>query len=369
FGSRKSEVQILSPRLAQTCYRIMEPDSTVLVTGATGFIGTWLVKALVDRGQTVRALSRRTNPKPPPGFDGPAGGPLGHPRVELVQGDIRHPEALVRAAEGCRYVFHVAGYAKNWAARRETFFELNVVGMHNVLDAAVAAGAQRIVWTSSIVTLGPTRPGEVGNEAMPRISDRCFTAYEASKLQAEREALRRAEEGLPLVVVNPTRVFGPGHFTEGNALTQLIDAYDRDRMPVLLNRGVNVGNYVLVDDVVQGHLLAMEKGRIGQRYILGGDNATLGEFFQTIDRVSGRRHRQIPLWRFGPLLYAWLQEKRAEWFGVYPRITPGWIRTFLADWMYTSQKAQQELGYQPTPLEEGIRQTYAWLLGLRREQR
>jgi len=169
-----------------------------------------------------------------------------------------------------------------------------------------------------------------------------------------------------VVIVNPTRVYGPGHLTEGNAMSILIDDYDRGREPVLLNRGVNVGNYVLVDDVVQGHLLAMERGRVGERYILGGENASLREVFRTIDRVSGRRHFQLPLLGVGPMVYAYFLQKRAEWFGVYPRITPGWVRTFIVDWAYSCDKARHELGYDPTPLEPGIRMTYEWLLRLRK---
>ena len=224
------------------------------------------------------------------------------------------------------------------------------------------------MWTSSIVTFGPTRPGEVGDENMPRITQRYFTEYEATKVAAEREVLALAAEGFPVVIVNPTRVYGPGHLTEGNALSRLIDDYDRGRVPVLLNRGVNVGNYVLVDDVVAGHLLAMERGRPGERYILGGENVSLKEFFRTIDRVSGKRHLQLPILGFSPLVFAWLQQKRAEWFGVYPRITPGWVKTFLVDWAFSSEKAERELGYVRTPLEQGIRVTYEWLLRTRKER-
>ena len=172
--------------------------------------------------------------------------------------------------------------------------------MRNVFDASRAAAVKRIVWTSTIVTLGPTRPNEIGDERMPRITDKCFTTYEASKVEAEQEAVRYAQGGLPLVIVNPTRVYGPGHMTEANTLAQLIDSYDRGRMTVLINCGVNVGNYVLVDDVVTGHILAMQKGRVGQRYILGGENASLKEFFSTIDRVSNKRHIHIPLLKYGP---------------------------------------------------------------------
>lgn len=345
----------------------MDDREKVFVTGASGFIGTRLVQALVERGQRVRTLSRRDRIDPPPGFSRNQAGLLEQELVETVRGDIEDPDSLQRGMEGCSRVFHLAAHAKNWASDARTFYRLNVEGMQNVFDAARRQGVTRVVWTSSIVTFGPTPPGVVGDETMPRITPACLTEYEETKVIAEQEALRRAAEGFPIVIVNPTRVYGPGHLTEGNALARLIDDYDRGRMPVLLNRGVNVGNYVLVDDVVQGHLLAMERGRSGERYILGGENASLQEFFRTIDRVSGKTHFQIPLPHIAPLLFAWLQKKRAEWFGVYPTITPGWIKTFLADWTYRSDKAVRELGYRPTPLEDGIRITYQWLQRVRQE--
>ena len=346
----------------------MDGSEKVFVTGATGFIGTRLVQALVERGRRVRALSRRDHVDPPPGFGRGRPGPLEHELVEIVRGDITDRDSLLRGMEGCERVFHLAAYAKNWARDPRTFYRMNVEGMQNVFDAARQHNVTRVVWTSSIVTFGPTPPGVVGDETMPRVTPKYLTEYEQTKAIAEQEALRRAAEGFPVVIVNPTRVYGPGHLTEGNSLARLIDDYDRGRVPVLLNRGVNVGNYVLVDDVVQGHLLAMERGRIGQRYILGGENATLKEFFRTIDRVSGKTHFQIPLLHVTPLAFAWLQKKRAEWFGVYPAITPGWIRTFLVDWAYRSDKAIRELGYGPTRLEDGVRITYQWLQRVQQEQ-
>lgn len=346
----------------------MENVSKCFVTGATGFIGTRLVQALVERGHAVRALTRRDNPEPPPGLFSEGQDPLKHPLVELVRGDITDADSIRRGMEGCSHVFHLAAYAKNWAPDPATFHQMNVAGMRHVFDAAREHGVERVVWTSTIVTLGPTRPGEVGDEDMPRITDACYTEYEQSKVEAEKVAAQYVDEGLPVVIVNPARVYGPGHLTEGNALAQLIDQYDRGLVPILLNRGMNVANYVLVDDVVQGHLLAMEKGRIGERYILGGENASLKEFFRTIDRVSGKRHFQIPILYFWPLAFAWLQKKRAEWFGVYPVITPGWIRTFVVDWAYRTDKAERELGYRPTPLEDGIRMTYQWLQRIRSQR-
>ena len=342
----------------------VEAVDRIFVTGATGFIGTRLVQALIDRGHPIRALSRRPNPQPPPGFD-VRNNPFEHELVELVRGDITDADSLVAGMEGCSHVFHLAAYAKNWAPDRQTYFEMNVQAVRNVFDAARRHDVGRVVWTSTMLTFGPTPPGVVGDEEMPRITDRYYTEYEETKTIAEKEALKAAREGFPVVIVNPGRVFGPGQLTEGNSVATLIDDYDRGKVPVLLNRGVNVGNYVLVDDVVEGHIRAMEKGRIGQRYLLCGENVSLKEFFRAIDRVSGRRHFQVPLLKFAPLVFAHLQKKRAEWFHVYPQITPGWVKTFLVDWAYSSEKAKRELGYEFTPLEDGIRATYEWLQRLR----
>ncbi len=342
----------------------MTTGETILVTGATGFIGSLLVRKLVAQGATVRALTRRGPGKAPPGFDetnGDNGGDEGAGRIEWVAGDILDGDSIVRAAQGCQKIFHLAAYAKNWAPRREMFVEYNVGGLKNVLQAAREARVERMVWTSTIVTFGTTRRDETADESRPRPSPVCLTDYEASKVEAEAVAFDAVRDGTPLVIVNPGRVYGPGHLTEGNSLAQLIDEYDRGKFPILLNAGVNVGNYVLVDDVVDGHLLAMERGRIGERYILGGENATLKQFLRTIDSVTGRRHFQIPIFRPGALAFSYFHLKRAEWFGVYPKITPGWVRTFLADWGFSSAKAERELGYRPTPLSEGMERTMRWL--------
>jgi nucleoside-diphosphate-sugar epimerase len=327
----------------------------VFVTGGTGFIGGRLIERLAERGFAVRALSRRDAPWQRDG-------------VELVRGDILDVDSLRRGMAGCDRVFHLAAYAKNWAPDRQTFFLGNVQGMRNVFAVAKELGVRRVVWTSTCVTLGPTPPGVIGDENMPRITDRYYTEYEETKAIAEKEALQMAGDGFPVVIVNPTRVYGPGNLTEGNSATRLIEDYDRGRLPFLLNRGRNVGNWVLVDDVVEGHLLAMERGRIGQRYLLGGENASLRDFFRQVDRATGRRHFQLPLFTATPLVFAWILQKRAEWFGVHPAITPGWVRTFAADWVYSTAKAQQELGYRPTPLAEGIEITCRWLERARKER-
>jgi len=329
----------------------MKP-TTIFVTGATGFIGTKLVNELVRLGHTVHALTRAASNR-----DG-----LNHDRIKLVQGDIMNRESLIAGMKDCTHVFHLAAYAKNWARDPKYFFDHNVIGMQNVFDAVKQVDIQRIVWTSTIVTFGPTAPGVVGDETMPRITSKYYTEYEETKVTAEKEALKMAADGFPVVIVNPTRVYGPGKLTEGNSVSLMIDQYDRGLVPILLNRGINIGNYALVDDLVRGHILAMEKGRIGERYIIGGENASLKHFFELVDEICGKKHFQINLPPKVGLAYGGIQKFTAEKFGIYPQITTGWVETFLQDWAYSSAKAERELGYTFTPLKDGIRLTYEWIL-------
>lgn len=342
--------------------------ATVFVTGASGFIGARLVWELVQRGNIVHALTHCAKLEPPPGFLPQDRPDFNHPNIRQFHGDINDYECLRGAMEGCSQVYHLAGYAKNWSRDSHAYLKTNVSGLCRVCDAAKQLHVDRMVWTSTMLTFGPTQPGVIGDEATVRpIPVRCFTEYEFSKMGAESYATQYASEGLPLVIVNPTRVFGPGHLNESNSVCRLIDMYDRGKLPFLLG-GSKVGNWVYVDDVVQGLILAMERGRVGEKYILGGENLSLKEFFRLVDQVSGKRHFQITIRRPAAMIYAHLQKFRAEKFGVYPQITPDWVRVFLTDWAYSSAKAQRELGYQITPMEIAVRKTYQWLLRVREDK-
>ncbi len=332
----------------------MDASEVSLVTGASGFIGSNLVDRLTEQGQEVRALHRapaRPDRYPPAGL-----------AVEQ-RGDISDVDSLLSAMTGCSQVFHLAGYARNWAPDPRTYWKINVQGLKNVLDAARQTGVRRVVWTSTVMTVGPTPKGQVCDETYNPPEHPRHTHYEASKIDAEKLARSYVDEfGMDLVTVNPTRVFGPGPFTEGNALAKLMDDYDLGRAPFLLNGGRNVGNYVHVQDVVQGLLLAMRRGRSGERYLLGGENKTLKEFFDTIDKLSGKRHFRITVRRPLSLGIAYLMQWRAKWFGIYPPVTPPWVKSFMSDWAYSSRKATEELGYQPMPFDESMRITYDWLI-------
>jgi len=346
----------------------MNNQAKIFITGATGFIGTSLVRQLLAQGWRVRGMSRH-KPVIPPGYEQSAGTLWEHPNFEYVQGDVTDIESIRQGMRDCPYVISLAGYAKNYAKDPSVYVKINIEGMRNVFTVAKEQKVEKIVWTSTIVSFGPTRKGVCGDENMPRITSRYYTEYEETKSIAEKEALEWAKEGLPLVIVNPTRVYGPGQLSEGNALAQLIDDYDRGRAPFLLNAGVNVGNYVLVDDVAWGHFLALERGRVGERYILGSENASLREFYKLIDKVTNRHHFKLPIFRPGAMVFAHSQKIMAKLTGGYPRITPGWMRTFLVDWAYSCDKARKELGYQPVSLEDGLRITCDWLHRIRKNNK
>ena len=326
----------------------MDTSKKVFVTGSTGFIGSALIAKLLERGFSVRALKRNVPTEV-------------QPNLEYISGDITDKESLRNGMSGCGYVFHLAAYAKNWAADPQTYTKVNIEGTKNVFSVAQEQNVERIVWTSTIVTLGSTPPGVVGNEQMLRQTERCFTEYERTKTVMEREAAEWVKNGLPLVIVNPTRVFGPGLQSESNSVTRLIDQYRRGLFPILLNWGVNIGNYGFIDDIAEGHLLAMERGKIGERYILGGENVTLEGFFQMVDKTDGKKRFQLKILWVIPMLVAHYLALQAKCLGIYPSITPGWVRTFLVDWAFSTEKAERELGYRVTPFEEAIRRTCQWL--------
>ncbi len=190
-----------------------------------------------------------------------------------------------------------------------------------------------------------------------------YTEYEKTKYLAEIVADKYVGKGLPLVIVQPTRVYGPGKMTEGNSVTKMIDMYLRGRFRFILNKGMEIGNYVYIDDIVDGHLMAMLKGQVGQRYILGGENSSLKDFFHILREISGREFRQFQIPPNLAVLIARFEENRAKFFGSYPLISRGWVETFLRHWDFSSDKAAADLGYRFRGLGEGIRLTHDWLTG------
>lgn len=322
---------------------------SIFITGATGFIGSHLAIECANKGEMVRVICRPT-------ADVSA---LNHENIQILRGDINDVPSIEEAMHGCKYVYHLAAYARNWARDASIFFERNVQGLKNVLDVALRTSVDKVVFTSTSVTLGPSN-SVLTNESTIRQVD-CFTEYEQSKFLAEKEALEYVQKGLNLVVVNPTRVFGPGLLNEGNSVTKMIQLYQAGKWRLILDDGRSVGNYVFIDDVVRGHLLAMKYGNRGERYILGGENVSYNDFFRILSEVSKSHYRMIHIPQWMALAVSNIEKFRAQLTDHYPLLTPGWVKTFLADWEFSTEKAQSHLGYTITPFHEALEKTVQWL--------
>lgn len=324
----------------------------IFITGATGFIGMQVAKILACRGESVNVLCRSTADVTE----------LNGYKINIHWGDVLDVSSVEKAMSGCERVFHLAAYARNWAKDPSTFLRMNVLGLRNVLETAQKYSIQKVVFTSSEVTMGPSNGVPVDESR--RRTVKCFTDYEHSKLLAEELVQQYVRQGLHVVTVNPTRVFGPGPLREGNSVTKMIQLYIAGKWRLVLGDGCGIGNYAFIDDVVQGHLRAMDVGKPGEKYILGGENVSYKEFFDLISDISGKRFKLIHVPSFLALAISHTEKFRAEWFNHYPLITPGWARTFLNDWACTTAKAERELGYSPTPLRESLKATIQWLLKL-----
>ena len=250
----------------------------ILITGASGFVGAAVARCLVQAGHEVRALVRPTSPRTN----------VADLRLEIVEGDLLDAGSLARAMTGVQYLFHVAADYRLWARQPDDIVRTNVEGTKLLMSAAQQAGVERIVYTSSVATLAPRPNGEPSNETFPLDAGAAVGAYKYSKAIAERtvEAMV-AQQKLPAVIVNPSTPIGPGD-VRPTPTGRIIIETAAGRMPGYVDTGLNL---VHVDDVAKGHLQALQKGRIGERYILGGQDVLLGEMLREIARLSGRRHR------------------------------------------------------------------------------
>lgn len=325
-----------------------------LLTGATGYIGTQLAQRLAAQGHTVHALYRSESK-------------LGNlnqvENIHFFKGDILDVKSLELAVEGCDAVFHVAAFAKPWHKDPQTFFRLNVKGAENVFQTAKRAGVKRVVFTSTAGVISPS-DGTPSDENTARTIP-LSTLYEKSKAEAEELAKSLNSSEMEIVTVNPSRVYGPGLLSDSNGVTRMVKLYLEGKFRFLPGDGRSIGNYVFIWDVVDGHLQAMEHGRGGERYILGGDNASFREFFDLLAKVSGKKVRlfklPIPLMNMAAQAMEW----RANWTGAPPLITPPFVKKYSYNWDLSSAKAEMELGYQPKNLEQGLAETVDWLVGSR----
>lgn len=250
--------------------------------------------------------------------------------------------------------------ARVWAKNPAIYYSINVDGTRVILDAAKKLGVEKIVFTSTAGVLGPSGNRPV-KESDPRIGA-VMNEYEDSKTQAEALCMQYCSSyGMHIVIVNPPRIYGPGIETESNAVTKLAKLYMQGKWRIMPGDGTKTGSYVYIDDVVNGHVLAMQNGRSGQRYILSGVNASYKEFFDVLANVTGKKLRlfNLPVWAM--LLAGSGMMLRTKLTGKPPLLTPKWIKKYLYNWSLSCEKAAQELGYTYIPLREGLQKTVTWL--------
>ena len=317
-----------------------------LVTGATGLVGSAVVRALLRKGQQIRVLVRPTSDRRN----------LAGLAIEIAEGSLEQPESLARAVTGCRYVYHVAADYRLWVPDPEPMFRTNVVGTRDLMIAALEAGVERVIYTSSVATLGLIPEGSADEETPSRAED-MIGPYKRSKFEAEEIVRNLAHDrGLPVVIANPSTPVGPGDLKPTPTGRMILEAA-RGQMPAFVDTGLNI---VHVDDVAEGHLAAAEKGRIGERYILGGENMSLAEILAQVSLAAGRRapSLRLPHGMLYPVAVG--AELAARLTGREPLITLDGVRMSRKKMFFSSEKASRELGYRPRPAREAIVDAVSW---------
>ena len=318
----------------------------ILVTGATGFLGSHVARKLVERGERVRILLRKTSRT----------SNIEDIDAERAYGDILDIDSVKEALKGCDTLYHIAGIVSSRKSDYGRMEEINVKGTFNVFSSALEAGVKKAVYTSSVAAIGVDPNGGIANEETPFTLEPMGIQYLNTKYYAEKEALKFYQKGLPLVIVNPSIVIGPGDIYLSS--TALIVWYCKGKFPGYMDGGVNV---VDVEDVAEGHILAAEKGRVGERYILGNKNLSIMECFSLLERVTGipSPKRKVPY--FVALTAGFIRER------IIRVSSPSFVLQDVDSakagrlyWYFDSSKAVRELGFPQTPVEESLKKTIKW---------
>jgi dihydroflavonol-4-reductase len=318
-----------------------------LVTGATGFVGAAVARALIREGWQVRALARKGSDRRN----------VQNLSLEVVEGDLSDRTSLDRALTGCQALFHVAADYRLGALDPQQLYRTNVEGTRNILDAAQQAGVGRVVYTSSVATVGIPPDGTPGNEDTPVGVNDMIGHYKRSKFLAEQVVREAAGAGMPVVIVNPSTPIGPGDIKPTPTGQMVLDAA-AGRMPAYVDTGLNI---VHVDDVAAGHLLAFHRGRPGERYILGGRDMTLREILFEIAALVGRRPPRVRLPTGVVLPIAYVAEAIARITGRPGRVTVESVRMARKRMFFSSEKATRELGYTWRPPTQALQDAISWL--------
>jgi dihydroflavonol-4-reductase len=319
---------------------------TTLVTGASGFLGSHVARLLAERGEHVRVLLRATSQTRL----------LEDLAVERASGDLRDATSLAKALAGVRIVYHVAADYRLWARDPREIYESNVQGTRNLLEAAKRANVEKFVYTSTVGTIAVPRHGALPDENTITSIQEMIGAYKRSKWLAEQEARQAAASGLPVVIVNPTTPVGPGD-AKPTPTGRIIVDFLNGRMPAYVDTGLN---FVPVEDAAAGHLLAAERGRIGERYILGGENLTLKQALEILSRVSGRRAPRVRVPHVLALAAGYADAALSRLVGREPQIPLDGVRMARHNMFVSTEKARAELGFVAEPIAAAFARAVRW---------
>jgi len=313
-----------------------------LVTGASGFIGWHVARKLIEHGDAVRALARPSSE-------------IRELDIEVVRGDLRDPASLERAVAGCGVVFHIAADYRLWAKDPNELFQSNVDGTKNLLAAARKANVERVVYTSTVGCIGIPENG-LGSEDVPVALENMTGAYKQSKFQAEQAAIEFAANGLPVVIVNPTAPVGDHDFKPTPTGKIILD-FLKGAMPAFVDTGLN---FVDVSDTADGHILALERGRSGERYILGSENLTLHQMLERLAAVTGGRAPRLRIphavaYAAGVASTGW-----ANLTGQEPRVPLDAVKMSRTKVFVSLDKAKRDLGFNPQPVDGALRRAVEW---------
>ncbi len=319
------------------------------ITGSTGYVGSNLAIKLANEGHQINAFYRDISKTKV----------INHQNIHLFKGSLDDKESLLDAMKNCDGIFHTAAYVRPWAKNSSTYYNINVQGTQNIISAAKKSGIRKVVFTSTAGIYGPSDDKIIDENTKSRIP--FISEYEKSKYQALQLILESKSSDFFPVIVCPTRIYGPGIMAQSNSVTQLIHNYILGKWHVIPGNGKAIGNYVFVNDVINGHILAFNKGESGQTYLLGGTNLSYNEFFKTIKKLSRTNHKlfHIPIPYL--LIASAIMQITAIITGKPPLITTPYVRKFSYNWEVSIRKAVSQLGYQPTEFDIALNETLQWL--------
>lgn len=325
----------------------------IFLTGASGYLGTILANDAVQSGYAVKALIRKPLSSEKRQFQI-------DPSVELVYGDLLSIESFKEQLQGCDYLIHTAAFVKMWAKDKSLFYKTNVEALEKLFTVAYDYKIKKIIYISSFIAIGPSDAYGTCTEENVHSPYHFHNDYEKSKYYGDEKACELIKKGIPIVRIYPGVIYGPGNLTEGNLVSKIIIDYLKGKTIGILG-GDKVWSYAYIKDLTDGIIKAIEKGKVGDRYIMGGENKSLLELYSYISEVSGKKllNRKLPYWV--AYLFGFLHYWRAEFFGIEPLITHEVVNIFKHHWAYDSSKAMRELGYRITPFSEGMKITIEWI--------